>query len=158
MRAGRLTRRADRGGRPQTNPAARGSVGDLSPFRKAGAVGVILAWTDISTLTGAEVDQTAGLLTLRGRGPFGLYGSPTRGPWNCDAMSNNGYADTRALHNPLGLLAELTHRCPLHCLYCSNPIEMRKAADDLVTRRFLLPDDAKRLVSEAEKNGIRHAP
>jgi pyrroloquinoline quinone biosynthesis protein B len=27
-------------------------------------------------LTGAEVDQTAGLLTLRERGPFGLYGTP----------------------------------------------------------------------------------
>jgi pyrroloquinoline quinone biosynthesis protein B len=27
-------------------------------------------------LTGGEVDQTAGLLTLRERGPFGLYGTP----------------------------------------------------------------------------------
>jgi uncharacterized radical SAM superfamily Fe-S cluster-containing enzyme len=82
-------------------------------------------------LMGAEVDQTAGLLTVRGRGPFGLYGSPTRGPWNCDAMSNNGYADTRALHNPLGLLAELTHRCPLGCPYCSNPLAMDGREDEL---------------------------
>ena len=29
-------------------------------------------------LTGGEVDQTAGLLTLRERGPFGLYGTPAR--------------------------------------------------------------------------------
>src|SRR5262249_23669663 len=27
-------------------------------------------------LTGGEIDQTAGLLTLRERGPFGLYGTP----------------------------------------------------------------------------------
>jgi PqqA peptide cyclase len=25
---------------------------------------------------------------------------------------------------PLGMLAELTHACPLHCAYCSNPIEL----------------------------------
>jgi hypothetical protein len=55
-------------------------------------------------LTGAEAIQTAGMLKLRERGPFGLYGSPTRGSRNCDAMSNNGHADMPALHNPLGLL------------------------------------------------------
>jgi PqqA peptide cyclase len=37
---------------------------------------------------------------------------------------------------PLSLIAELTHRCPLHCLYCSNPIEMRKAADELTTEEW----------------------
>jgi PqqA peptide cyclase len=45
-------------------------------------------------------------------------------------------ADTHAksaLHNPLGLLAELTHRCPLGCPYCSNPIEMDKREDELDT-------------------------
>jgi alpha/beta hydrolase family protein len=34
----------------------------------------------------------------------------------------------------------------------------RKAADDLVAQRFLLPDDAIRLVSQAEQDGIRSAP
>ncbi|MHB8266934.1 alpha/beta hydrolase domain-containing protein [Bradyrhizobium sp.] len=34
----------------------------------------------------------------------------------------------------------------------------KKAADDLVAQRFLLPDDAIRLVSEAERDGIRSAP
>jgi hypothetical protein len=34
----------------------------------------------------------------------------------------------------------------------------RKAADDLVAQRFLLPDDAIRLVTEAERDGIRSAP
>src|SRR6202023_3108248 len=46
-------------------------------------------------------------------------------------MSNNGYADTRTLHNPLGLLAELTHRCPLGCPYCSNPLAMDGRDDEL---------------------------
>jgi pyrroloquinoline quinone biosynthesis protein E len=38
---------------------------------------------------------------------------------------------------PLGLLAELTHRCPLQCPYCSNPIQLLKAADELDTQTWL---------------------
>jgi len=36
-----------------------------------------------------------------------------------------------ALHRPLGLLAELTHRCPLGCPYCSNPLELDRRSDEL---------------------------
>jgi PqqA peptide cyclase len=42
-------------------------------------------------------------------------------------------AAAAALHNPLGLLAELTHRCPLGCPYCSNPLELDRRADELDT-------------------------
>jgi len=38
---------------------------------------------------------------------------------------------------PLGLLAELTHRCPLQCPYCSNPLNLLKAADELDTTGWL---------------------
>ena len=38
---------------------------------------------------------------------------------------------------PLGMLAELTHRCPLQCPYCSNPIHLLKAADELDTETWL---------------------
>ncbi|MGO9983574.1 MAG: pyrroloquinoline quinone biosynthesis protein PqqE [Rhodomicrobium sp.] len=38
---------------------------------------------------------------------------------------------------PLGMLAELTHRCPLQCPYCSNPIRLLKAADELDTQTWL---------------------
>ncbi|MFC7735221.1 pyrroloquinoline quinone biosynthesis protein PqqE [Roseomonas sp. GCM10028921] len=34
---------------------------------------------------------------------------------------------------PLGLLAELTHRCPLRCPYCSNPVELSRASAELDT-------------------------
>jgi pyrroloquinoline quinone biosynthesis protein E len=34
---------------------------------------------------------------------------------------------------PLAALAELTHRCPLQCPYCSNPLELERAADELDT-------------------------
>jgi pyrroloquinoline quinone biosynthesis protein E len=36
-------------------------------------------------------------------------------------MAENGQT---ALYTPLGLLAELTHRCPLGCPYCSNPLAL----------------------------------
>jgi PqqA peptide cyclase len=31
------------------------------------------------------------------------------------------------------LIAEVTHRCPLHCVYCSNPLEMQRRSDELAT-------------------------
>ena len=34
---------------------------------------------------------------------------------------------------PLGLLAELTHRCPLGCPYCSNPLALEPRAGELDT-------------------------
>ena len=32
---------------------------------------------------------------------------------------------------PMGLLAELTHRCPLQCPYCSNPLELERVSGEL---------------------------
>jgi pyrroloquinoline quinone biosynthesis protein E len=43
---------------------------------------------------------------------------------------------TSAAVPPLGLLAELTHRCPLRCPYCSNPIELEQAAQELSTTEW----------------------
>lgn len=37
---------------------------------------------------------------------------------------------------PLGLLAELTYRCPLQCPYCSNPLEMSKVSEELSAREW----------------------
>jgi PqqA peptide cyclase len=37
---------------------------------------------------------------------------------------------------PLALLAELTHRCPLRCPYCSNPTELTRAAGELATAEW----------------------
>ncbi len=34
---------------------------------------------------------------------------------------------------PIGLLAELTHRCPLQCPYCSNPLELERVGTELDT-------------------------
>src|SRR5215472_4566287 len=37
------------------------------------------------------------------------------------------------LHKPLGMLAELTHRCPLGCPYCSNPLALDARERELDT-------------------------
>jgi len=52
---------------------------------------------------------------------------------------------------PLALIAELTHRCPLHCVYCSNPLEMQKAATELSTTEWI------RVFQEAARLGSLHA-
>ena len=36
----------------------------------------------------------------------------------------------------MGMLAELTHRCPLQCPYCSNPLELETAAAELTTQEW----------------------
>ncbi|SDN11119.1 pyrroloquinoline quinone biosynthesis protein PqqE [Allokutzneria albata] len=47
---------------------------------------------------------------------------------------------------PLGLLAELTHRCPLHCPYCSNPLELIARQQELSTEQwFSVLDQARDL-------------
>ncbi|MEM8649244.1 MAG: pyrroloquinoline quinone biosynthesis protein PqqE [Pseudomonadota bacterium] len=38
---------------------------------------------------------------------------------------------------PVGMLAELTHRCPLQCPYCSNPQQLLKANQELTTDEWL---------------------
>jgi pyrroloquinoline quinone biosynthesis protein E len=49
---------------------------------------------------------------------------------------------------PLGMLAELTHRCPLHCPYCSNPIELVTRSNELSTEDWLS------VLSQARELGV----
>jgi len=36
-------------------------------------------------------------------------------------------------YQPRALIAEITHRCPLHCVYCSNPLEMQRRSLEIST-------------------------
>lgn len=49
---------------------------------------------------------------------------------------------------PLGLLAELTHRCPLQCPYCSNPLDLKRASEELDTQSW------QRVLAEAAGLGV----
>jgi PqqA peptide cyclase len=52
---------------------------------------------------------------------------------------------------PWALLAEVTHACPLHCPYCSNPVELVRRGAELGT------EDWERVMREAGALGVVHA-
>jgi pyrroloquinoline quinone biosynthesis protein E len=49
---------------------------------------------------------------------------------------------------PVAMLAQLTHRCPLQCPYCSNPLKLLKATDELRTGEWL------RVIDQAAALGV----
>src|SRR2546429_9324318 len=49
---------------------------------------------------------------------------------------------------PLAVLAELTHRCPLQCPYCSNPVELDRAGSELTTEEW------KKVLTELGEIGV----
>ena len=53
--------------------------------------------------------------------------------------------------NPLALIAEITHRCPLHCVYCSNPLQMAGTHSELSTGEW------QSIFAQAGKLGMLHA-
>jgi pyrroloquinoline quinone biosynthesis protein E len=77
--------------------------------------------------------------------------------------------------NPLWLLAEVTYKCPLHCVFCYNPIDYTRYGEELSTEDWLrvlrqgrelgatqlgfsggeplMRDDLEIMVSEARKLG-----
>jgi len=77
---------------------------------------------------------------------------------------------------PLWLLAELTYRCPLHCVFCYNPVDFAKQEDEISTADWikvlregramgavqlglsggepLVRDDLEEIVAEARRLGF----
>ena len=49
---------------------------------------------------------------------------------------------------PLALLAEVTYGCPLHCPYCSNPLNLGDYSDELTTQEW------QRVLVEAKRLGV----
>ena len=49
---------------------------------------------------------------------------------------------------PYTLVAELTYACPLHCVYCSNPVDFARHRDVLDTATW------RRVLREAERLGV----
>lgn len=82
---------------------------------------------------------------------------------------------TSEIGSPLWLLLELTYRCPLHCVFCYNPVDFAKYEEELPTEDWLrvlrearqlgavqcgfsggeplLRDDLEMLVAEAHRLG-----
>ena len=54
------------------------------------------------------------------------------------------------INPPMAMLAELTHRCPLACPYCSNPLDLKQRTSELST------GDWVRVFGEAAELGVLH--
>ena len=54
------------------------------------------------------------------------------------------------LEPPPAIIAEITHRCPLHCAYCSNPLQMASPASELSTR------DWEAVFEQSAELGVLH--
>ena len=52
-------------------------------------------------------------------------------------MTVNASAATPRPGPPLWLLAELTYRCPLHCVFCFNPVDFARQEEELSTEGWL---------------------
>ncbi|MGI9437702.1 MAG: pyrroloquinoline quinone biosynthesis protein PqqE [Geminicoccaceae bacterium] len=59
---------------------------------------------------------------------------------------SNGRASN--ISPPMSLLAELTHRCPLQCPYCSNPLDLERVRGELDTETWC------RVIDEADDLGV----
>lgn len=86
-----------------------------------------------------------------------------------------GSTDPPSVGQPLWLLAELTYKCPLHCVFCYNPTQHARIHDEMSTAQWvdvmtqarklgaaqlgfsggepLLRDDLEELVQEAHRLG-----
>jgi pyrroloquinoline quinone biosynthesis protein E len=52
------------------------------------------------------------------------------------------------MSRPFGMLAELTYGCPLHCPYCSNPLNLADYREELTTAEW------QRVLTEARALGV----
>src|SRR5215468_1374531 len=106
--------------------------------------------------------RRAPALRRRAHGRFhrGRAGAPVRARApGCGARSDglppeHGRSRPRAgggvsgVERPYTLVAELTYRCPLRCVYCSNPLDYGRYRDELDTETWL------RVLREAEDLGV----
>lgn len=63
-------------------------------------------------------------------------------------VTRAGEERSRSYGLPLAVLAEVTHRCPLQCPYCSNPVAMEPASNELSTQDWL------RVIGELAELGV----
>jgi PqqA peptide cyclase len=75
--------------------------------------------------------------------------TPPPPPGERTGAAGSPFAATRSEPPPpIGLLAELTHRCPLRCPYCSNPLDLERRSAELDTQTWT------RVLQEAAALGI----
>jgi pyrroloquinoline quinone biosynthesis protein E len=80
-------------------------------------------------------------------GPLTTDVAPLAPPDSLDVMQK-GRSQAETFGIPLAVLLEITHRCPLQCPYCSNPVNLDRAAKELTTAEWT------RVLSELAEIGV----
>src|ERR1700692_4260574 len=75
-------------------------------------------------------------------------GAAARDPGDALAALEGRRSTAETYGIPLAVLAEVTHRCPLQCPYCSNPVELDRGASELTTAEW------KKVLSELAEIGV----
>ena len=141
-------------------------------FRPGEAAGVITqfppklgtqAYRNLVAQVDADGNDLGGIRSVFVQVPLGTYTG-----WNHyhDALFKDGFCTLAGSFIPFAKTRQermvagdprpsLEERYPDKAAYVAA---VRKAADELAAKRFLLPEDAQRLKDEAEASGIRQAP
>ncbi|EHR05235.1 pyrroloquinoline quinone biosynthesis protein PqqE [Bradyrhizobium sp. WSM471] len=79
-----------------------------------------------------------------------VLGNPTIPPDASDSLAvlEKSRSTAEAFGIPLAVLLEITHRCPLQCPYCSNPVELDRSGKELTTEEW------KKVLSELAEIGV----
>ena len=51
-------------------------------------------------------------------------------------VENQANEEEACARAPIGMLCELTHRCPLQCPYCSNPVDLERVNTEMTTEQW----------------------
>jgi hypothetical protein len=140
-------------------PRAYGAISDRAPLAKAFCRRLETRRLQVD----ADGNDLAGIRSVFLQTPLGTYTG-----WNLGRKDRfeNGMCNLQGSFVPFAATKaeriaagdprlSIEERYPTKDAY---PSAFRKAADDLVARRFLLPDDADSLVKTAESEGVRNAP
>jgi len=72
----------------------------------------------------------------------------TAGPTDGLAVLEQTRSAAETYGIPLAVLLEITHRCPLQCPYCSNPVELDRGSTELTTEEW------KKVLGELAQLGV----
>src|SRR5215472_13257727 len=117
--------------------------------RTVAAIARALADETGDAIDGVEREVRAFLEQLLSRGLIRLEARTSPGATVASAPSDaRTHTEASEGPRPFTLVAELTYRCPLHCPYCSNPLELARATGELTTEEW------SRVFGEAEALGV----
>ena len=135
----------------ERNPLARAAAGPIRKLRRARAAGRCRRQRPRRRPVGVRASSDRDLYGLESRPQGSLRRRPMQSarelhPVRRDPRRADGGGDPRP---------SIEERYPSKEVYVAA---FRKAADDLVAQRYLLPDDAKLLIGRAESDGVRTGP